>query len=227
MRYLEKAFLNLDYAQYKLVHEALHERSFFFRAAPHLARPLPIILPVYDTFPSVLFYAPYYFVGCKAYDLVAGRDALEPSHWLSRRETLERFPMLARAGLKGATVYYDGQMNDSRMCLAVAQTAIAHGAACCNHVEVVHLLHRADGRVRGARVRDQLSGAEWEVRGVILSRMRLLHRQVGCVLSIFSFLFSCVPRRFLAPGARQERGECVRTIRRRRATIGRRSVASI
>jgi hypothetical protein len=66
MRYLEKAFLNLDYGQYKLVHEALHERSFFFRAAPHLARPLPIILPIYDSFPFVLFYAPYYWIGCKA-----------------------------------------------------------------------------------------------------------------------------------------------------------------
>ena len=66
MRYLEKAFLQLDYGQYKLVHEALSERAFFFRAAPHLARPLPILLPVYDTFPAVLFYAPYYWIGCKA-----------------------------------------------------------------------------------------------------------------------------------------------------------------
>jgi glycerol-3-phosphate dehydrogenase len=61
---------------------------------------------------------------------------LEPSHWLSRREALERFPMLKRQDLKGGTVYYDGQMNDTRVCLAVAQTAIANGAKCANHVEV-------------------------------------------------------------------------------------------
>jgi hypothetical protein len=77
-------------------------------------------------------------------DLVAGSHALEPSHWLSRREALEKFPMLRHAGLKGATVYYDGQMNDSRVCVAVAQTAIAHGAACVNHTEVVRLLHRTE-----------------------------------------------------------------------------------
>jgi glycerol-3-phosphate dehydrogenase len=64
MRYLEKAVMNLDYGQYALVEEALQERDFFFQAAPHLTRPLPIILPLYDTFPSVLFYAPYYWLGC-------------------------------------------------------------------------------------------------------------------------------------------------------------------
>jgi glycerol-3-phosphate dehydrogenase len=123
-------------------------------------------------------------------DLVAGSHALEPSHWLSRREALEKFPMLRHAGLKGATVYYDGQMNDSRVCVAVAQTAIAHGAACVNHTEVVRLLHRTEPVpsspssssssssgsdlapggaatrqvVCGARVRDQLTGEEWDVR---------------------------------------------------------------
>lgn len=56
-----------------LVQEALRERDFFFKVAPHLSRPLPIILPIYDSFPSVLFYAPYYWIGCKAYDLVAGK----------------------------------------------------------------------------------------------------------------------------------------------------------
>lgn len=123
-------------------------------------------------------------------DLVAGSHALEPSHWLSRREALEKFPMLRHAGLKGATVYYDGQMNDARVCVAVAQTAIAHGAACVNHTEVVRLLHRTEAVpsspsssssplsdsgsepggaatrqvVCGARVRDQLTGEEWDVR---------------------------------------------------------------
>jgi glycerol-3-phosphate dehydrogenase len=106
----------------------------------------------------------HFELNSKTDDLVAGKDALEPSHWLSHREALEKFPMLRHRGLKGGTVYYDGQMNDSRMCLAVAQTAIAHGAACANHVEVTELMHNTDGRVCGARVRDQISGAQWAIR---------------------------------------------------------------
>lgn len=65
MRYLEKAFLQLDPDQLALVTEALEERAFFFRVAPHLTRPLPIILPIYHSWPSALFYAPYYWIGCR------------------------------------------------------------------------------------------------------------------------------------------------------------------
>ncbi len=113
-----------DYGQYQLVHEALLERDFFFSAAPHLTRPLPIILPIYHAFPAVLFYAPYYWIGCKAYDFVAGKHALLPSFWLSRREALDKFPMLKHKGLKGGVVYYDGQQNDTRMAVALAQTGV-------------------------------------------------------------------------------------------------------
>ncbi len=104
-------------------------------------------------------------VSCKAYDLVAGKHAMEPSYWISRREALEKFPMLRKKGLKGGVVYYDGQQNDSRMALAIAQTALVHGAAVANHVEVMRLLKDSStGRVVGAHVRDRLTGSEWDVR---------------------------------------------------------------
>eukprot|EP00455_Lapot_gusevi_P051067 TRINITY_DN7530_c0_g1_i2.p1 TRINITY_DN7530_c0_g1~~TRINITY_DN7530_c0_g1_i2.p1 ORF type:complete len:715 (-),score=231.78 TRINITY_DN7530_c0_g1_i2:111-2192(-) len=164
VRYLEKAFKNLDIGQYRLVQEALQERHHLLNIAPHLSRPLPIILPIYHSFPSLFFYGPYYWIGCKMYDLVAGSRRLEPSYWISRREALEKFPMLKRQGLKGGVVYYDGQMNDSRVAVALAQTAVAEGATCVNHVEVVGLTKDEQGKVNGARVRDQITGREWEVR---------------------------------------------------------------
>lgn len=163
MRYLEKAFLNLDYEQYELVKEALYERKYFFDAAPHLARPLPIILPFYQSYPAALFYMPYYWIGCKMYDLVAGEHKLDPSYFLTRREALEKFPMLKREGLKGGVVYYDGQQNDTRTAIAVAQTALGYGAAAANYIEVVSLI-KENEKIKGARVRDTFSGEEWDVR---------------------------------------------------------------
>jgi glycerol-3-phosphate dehydrogenase len=71
------------------------ERKHLLWTAPHLTRALPIVVPLYDPFPKILFTAPYYWAGVKAYDFVAGaKGALEPSYWMSRRELRERFPQL-------------------------------------------------------------------------------------------------------------------------------------
>jgi len=69
VRYLENAFRNLDYEQYQLVREALHERKNLLKIAPHLSYELPIMLPVYQW-----WQLPYYWIGAKVYDLIAGRQ---------------------------------------------------------------------------------------------------------------------------------------------------------
>ena len=76
--------------------------------------------------------------------------------------------MLDQAGLKGAIVYYDGQMNDTRMNLAIALTAAQSGATTCNRVEVVALLKNDDGKLNGAKLRDVLTGKEWEVKAKVI-----------------------------------------------------------
>ncbi|KAI9141501.1 FAD dependent oxidoreductase-domain-containing protein [Paraphysoderma sedebokerense] len=169
VRYLEKAFMELDIEQYKLVQEALRERATFLKIAPYLSYQLPIMLPIYK-----LWQLPYYWAGCKLYDIVAGKNHLESSYILSKTKALEEFPMLRKDKLVGALVYYDGQHNDSRMNVALALTAISHGAAVANHVEVIKLLKKevegkAVPQVCGAVVRDTLTGEEWEVKakGVI------------------------------------------------------------
>ncbi|XP_042566520.1 glycerol-3-phosphate dehydrogenase, mitochondrial isoform X2 [Clupea harengus] len=164
VRYLQKAIMKLDYEQYMMVKEALHERANLLEIAPHLSGPLPIMLPVYKW-----WQLPYYWAGIKMYDLVAGAQCLKSSYVLSKAKALELFPMLKKDKLVGAIVYYDGQHNDARMNLAIALTAARYGAAIANYTEVVHLLKRADPesgavRVCGARCRDVITGQEFDVR---------------------------------------------------------------
>ncbi|KAJ3150024.1 mitochondrial glycerol-3-phosphate dehydrogenase [Geranomyces michiganensis] len=177
VRYLEKAFWELDYEQYKLVKEALHERGVFLKIAPFLSYQLPTMIPLYQ-----LWKVPYYWAGCKAYDLLAyfSGDALSQSYFLSKGKALEAFPMLKKENLVASLVYYDGAHNDARMNVAIALTAVAHGAVVANHTEVIRLLkkkrttllgqHRfGSEEIYGAVVRDTLTGDEWEVKakGVI------------------------------------------------------------
>jgi len=159
VRYLQKAILNLDIEQYKMVKEALHERTNMLTAAPHLTHPLPIMLPVYQW-----WQVPYYWVGIKAYDLVAGSKTVKSSYYVNKENTLELFPMLRGDKLCGAIVYYDGQQDDARMCLAIALTATRHGATVANHVRVCSLLKDAAGKCCGAHLRDELTGKEWDVK---------------------------------------------------------------
>ncbi|KAI0769123.1 DAO-domain-containing protein [Trametes elegans] len=160
VRYLQKAVMELDYEQYKLVREALHERKIFLQTAPYLSAMLPIMLPIYK-----YWQVPYYWAGCKMYDLLAGKENMESSYLMSKGKALEAFPMLKQDGLVGALVYYDGQHNDSRMNMALIMTAVQQGAIVANHVEVTSLdKNGAAGHIQGARVRDALTGQEWNIR---------------------------------------------------------------
>ncbi|XP_066046591.1 glycerol-3-phosphate dehydrogenase, mitochondrial [Chamaea fasciata] len=164
VRYLQKAIMNLDFEQYRMVKEALEERAHLLQSAPHLSAPLPIMLPIYKW-----WQLPYYWVGIKLYDLVAGSQCLKSSYVLTKARALELFPMLRRDKLVGAIVYYDGQHNDARMNLAIALTAARYGAATANYTEVRHLLKSpgtGGGRTRvcGVRCRDVITGKEFDVR---------------------------------------------------------------
>ncbi|XP_076918241.1 glycerol-3-phosphate dehydrogenase SDP6, mitochondrial-like [Bidens hawaiensis] len=168
VRYLEKAVFSLDYGQLKLVFHALNERKQAINNAPHLCHALPCMTPCYSWFETV-----YYWAGLKMYDLVAGRHLLHLSRYYSAQESSELFPTLARKGkdrsLKGTVVYYDGQMNDSRVNIGLACTAALAGAAVLNHAEVVSLLkEEGRDRVSGARIRDNLSGKEFNTYAKVI-----------------------------------------------------------
>ncbi|XP_067934879.1 glycerol-3-phosphate dehydrogenase, mitochondrial-like isoform X2 [Watersipora subatra] len=162
VRYLQKAVFNLDYVQYKMVKEALSERGNLLEIAPHLAYKCPIMLPLYK-----YWQIPYFWAGLKTYDMVAGSKKLEWSYFISKKRALELFPMLKPESLVGALVYYDGQHEDARMCLSLTMTAVRLGAHALNYTEVISLLHKDDGDKRvvcGARVRDKVSGEEYDIK---------------------------------------------------------------
>ncbi|KAF2359269.1 EF-hand domain [Trinorchestia longiramus] len=167
VRYLQKAILGLDYEQYKMVKEALHERANLLDIAPHLSYPLPIMLPVYKW-----WQLPYFWMGIKMYDFVAGNKCVKSSYAISKARALELFPMLKSDKLVGGLVYYDGQHNDARMNLAIALTATRLGAATANYTSVVRLLKKPvvfpDGstgeKICGARCRDETTGKEFDVK---------------------------------------------------------------
>ncbi|KAF5335846.1 hypothetical protein D9758_016694 [Tetrapyrgos nigripes] len=170
VRYLQKAVFELDYEQWKLVKEALHERRVFLETAPYLSSMLPIMLPIYNW-----YQIPYYYAGCKLYDALSSSPSnktqhTQSSYLMSRSRALETFPMLKQQGLVGAVVYYDGQHNDSRMNIALVMTAVREGAVVANYCEVTSLeKDQQTGKVNGAIVRDTLTGNSFTVKakGVI------------------------------------------------------------
>lgn len=113
LRYLEQG-------QLRLVYEALRERSWWIKAAPHLARPIELILPVYSN--SI---RPVWKIkaGLVLYDFLAGSLNLGRHRWRTRDELIKMSPMLKREGLAGGFTFYDGQMDDLNLGLWAAQQA--------------------------------------------------------------------------------------------------------
>ena len=149
VRYLEQGNVSL-------VMEALKERGLLLRNAPHLVHNLGFVVPNYDWWE-----APFYGVGLKLYNLLAGKHGFGASQFLSREETLERLPNLNTEGLRGGVIYFDGQFDDSRLLINLVSTASEQGAVALNYAEVTGLSKDGDGFVNGVVVRDVESGEEF------------------------------------------------------------------
>jgi glycerol-3-phosphate dehydrogenase len=135
-----------------LVREALHERTTLLGIAQHLAQPLPFVMPSYKFWET-----PFYGIGLKAYDLLAGKAGLGPTEFLSADATAELLPNLQTQGLKGGVKYWDGQFDDARLALAIAKTAVAQGALLINYCQATGLVH-TDGKVTGLHCQDLETG---------------------------------------------------------------------
>jgi len=138
-----------------LVMDALRERGRLRRNAPHLVRDLEFIVPNY-----VWWEAPFYGIGMKVYDVLAGKYGFGSSENLSREETVERLPTIETDGLKGGVVYHDGQFDDARLLLDLAQTAAGQGATLLNYCRVVRLEKDPEGYVTGVTAIEEETGAE-------------------------------------------------------------------
>ncbi len=157
LRYLEQY-------RFHLVREASRERRLLLDLAPHLVRPLAFLFPVYRgaRVPAWRLRA-----GMWLYDLLAAFRNVRLHRWLGRRAALKAEPGLRERGLVGAAVYYDAQTDDARLVLAAIRGAAQAGALVANYTEVTSLIRR-DGRVRGAMVRDALTGEARTVRALIV-----------------------------------------------------------
>ncbi len=145
-----------------LVREALRERGRLRRNAPHLVGDLGFIVPAYAWWSG-----PYYGVGLKLYDLLAGRFRLGSSRSLNREAVLSALPNLEPEQLKGGILYVDGQFDDARLAVTLALTASDLGAVLVNQAAVTGLLKR-DGRLQGVVVHDAESGREHAVRAKVV-----------------------------------------------------------
>jgi glycerol-3-phosphate dehydrogenase len=145
-----------------LVREALRERTLALRNAPHLASPLPFVLPLYGARGRWIDRW-FYRTGLTAYDWLSGSASLGATTALSASETAIRVPGLRRDGLGGALCYWDGQFDDARLAVAVARTALRLGAAAVNHCPVEELIHDGD-RVAGVVARDEETGRRFALR---------------------------------------------------------------
>jgi glycerol-3-phosphate dehydrogenase len=140
-----------------LVIEALHERATLLRNAPHLAQALPFVVPAYHWWET-----PWYGLGLKLYDVLAGASGLGRTRLLSRLQTLALLPAAQPQGLRGGIQYWDGQFDDARLALALARTAAAQGALLINACRVTGLTY-ADGKIAGLMAQDTLTGERYPV----------------------------------------------------------------
>ncbi len=145
-----------------LVREALQERGRLARNAPHLVHDMAFVIPSYTTFNKG-----FYGIGLKVYDAMAGKLGLGRSRVLSRDEAIEHLPTVRTDKLKGGVLYHDGQFDDSRLAVNLAQTAVDHGADVVNYMRCTGLLKRG-GRVAGVKLEDVLTNEAIEVRGKVV-----------------------------------------------------------
>ncbi len=148
----------LQQGNIKLVLDALHERGIFMRNAPHLVKNQTFVIPNYEWWEY-----PYYGLGLKAYDWMAGSLGLGPSTLLSLEETITAAPTLDPKGLRGGVLYHDGQFDDSRMAIHLAMTAADHGATVLNYFSVDGFL-KSENEIVGVRVKDTIDAIPYEVK---------------------------------------------------------------
>ncbi len=155
VRYLQNGDISL-------VIEALKERGVMRKNAPHLVKDLSFVIPSYDWWSS-----PFYGLGLKIYDMMAGSLGLGPSTILSKEETLELIPNVNQKDLRGGIIYHDGQFDDSRMAISLAQSIEDQSGKVINYMAVTNILKK-NGLVEGVEAQDVLSGKSYSLKSKVI-----------------------------------------------------------
>lgn len=152
VRYLEQGNLSL-------VIEALKERGLMEKNAGHLVKNESFIIPNYNWWGGY-----FYTIGLKFYDLLAGRLSLGSSNYLSKEKTIKLLPTIEPKGLQSGVIYHDGQFDDSRLAINLAQTAVEKGACVLNHFKITQLLKDHNNQVTGVVAVDEESQEEYTIQ---------------------------------------------------------------
>lgn len=170
----------LRQGQLGMVRSSLHEREFLLKAAAPLVWPLRMVIPSYR-FGSRW----YYFAGLKMYDWLAGKLNMQPAELISAAETQQLLPTLKSHGLRGGVAFCDGQFDDARLALAVAQqVARSPRAALLNYAPVVSLEKECNSGLRIVQACDQATGKILECRArVVVNATGVFADKVCCLES--------------------------------------------
>jgi glycerol-3-phosphate dehydrogenase len=142
----------------KLVYEALFERGLLLKNAPHLVSMQPFIIPNYKWWSEFL-----YGVGLKIYDWMAWRYRFPKTSLLDVKTVVNLLPNIKKDGLKGGVRYYDGQFDDARLAINIAQTCADQGGTLINYMPVIDLMKDEHGKICGVKARDMEQGDDYEV----------------------------------------------------------------
>lgn len=195
VRYLQQGNISL-------VLEALRERGRLAKNAPHLVHSQAFVIPNYSWWEG-----PFYGIGMKVYDQLAGKLGLSPSRHLSKKETIEKIPTVETDHLVGGVIYHDGQFDDSRLAVNIAQTAEELGAAVLNYCQCVGLVKEKDA-VCGVEIHDVENDESFIVRaksvinatGVFVDDLRLMDEpETGKIIAVSQGIHVVLPKKFL-PG---------------------------
>jgi glycerol-3-phosphate dehydrogenase len=146
-----------------LVVHALRERGRMWRNVPHLVKDMRFVIGNYKWWEKA-----FYTIGLTVYDILAGRLGLGRSLPLNRKNAKKEIPALKQEKLRGGVVYHDGQFDDARMAITLAQTAADHGAVCVNYVKVTDLRKDDSEKINGVTAVDQVTGEKFEIEARVV-----------------------------------------------------------
>ena len=118
-----------------LVREASVERGLLSKNAPHLVKNQTFIIPVYNWWSRLR-----YTMGLKLYDWISGYLSLGSSVFISRKKVLEKLPGIISKNLVGGVLYHDGQFDDARLAINLAQTIFDNDGYAINYTKVIDLI---------------------------------------------------------------------------------------
>lgn len=196
VRYLQKGNLSL-------VIESLRERGRLARNAPHLVSSQEFVIPNYSWWEG-----PFYRIGMKVYDQLAGKLGLSPSHHINKEQTIDKIPTIEQEHLVGGVIYHDGLFDDARLAINLAQTAEEHGAAMVNYCRCIGF-EKEKSMISGVFIHDVENDEKFLVKaksvinatGVFIEELRTIdNADTKPIIAVSQGAHLVLPKEFL-PGS--------------------------